>query len=243
VAGAVQQKTALPEASPDVADTQRERQEVRKTADQYSGEEASPPVLAGKEQHPAGQTSDVIQQRRTVKAEQPGSDQAWPLQEERDVLEQENAGERELFMEPGIAPEESAAQADPREEEAALPEEFIEEDGEGLNNQPAVVFDGDEFDDTQHSDNDAAEKESESTDFNIAEIPFIYQLPAAIQQQLPEITISFHSYTFRPATRMVRINGRILREGQDLTNEIKLEKIVPTGVVLIIDKRLFRVDV
>jgi general secretion pathway protein B len=77
--------------------------------------------------------------------------------------------------------------------------------------------------------------------FDISKIPLQYQLPMSIQQKLPEIKMSFHSYKYRPGSRLVRINGRIMREGQDMTKEVKLEKIVPSGVVMLFEGRRFRV--
>ncbi len=91
---------------------------------------------------------------------------------------------------------------------------------------------------------DEEDEESEVEEikaFDISKIPLQYQLPMAIQQKLPEIKISFHSYKHRPGSRLVRINGRIMREGQDMTKEVKLEKIVPSGVVMLFDGRRFRV--
>ncbi len=137
------------------------------------------------------------------------------------------------------------AQIDPSEDEQAvmvIPEDILE-GGKGEFDEPfANISAIDELEGSEKSDN-AAEQEIKVENFDISKVPFAYQLPASIKQKLPEITISFHSYTFRPATRMVRVNGRIMREGHNLTKEIKLEKIVPTGVVLLFGQRRFRVDV
>jgi len=77
--------------------------------------------------------------------------------------------------------------------------------------------------------------------FDVKKIPFFYQLPDAVKEKIPEINISFHSYKYRPSARLVRINGRIMREGQAINDDLILEKIVPSGVVILFDHKRFRV--
>jgi general secretion pathway protein B len=56
--------------------------------------------------------------------------------------------------------------------------------------------------------------------------------PAAIQQEIPAIAISLHSYSSNPKERAAMINGRMLREGDEIGPGLRLERIVPEGVVL-----------
>jgi len=81
--------------------------------------------------------------------------------------------------------------------------------------------------------------------FDIAKIPYAYQLPASIQQHLPEIKISFHRFTHTVSGRMASINGRIMRQGQDLNSDLKVDRIVESGVVLLIKEqdKLFKIDI
>lgn len=58
------------------------------------------------------------------------------------------------------------------------------------------------------------------------------ELPSSIQRGLPAFSISAHIYSDDPASRMVRINGQMVREGQILTADLKLEKITADGVTL-----------
>jgi general secretion pathway protein B len=63
----------------------------------------------------------------------------------------------------------------------------------------------------------------------------IYQsgdLPASVQQNLPAVTMSIFMYSEDPASRMVRINGQTLREGQYISEGLKVEEIRPDGVIL-----------
>ncbi len=57
------------------------------------------------------------------------------------------------------------------------------------------------------------------------------ELPPAIRQEIPSITIEVHAYSDTPARRLVSINSRILHEGESLTPALKLEQITPDGVI------------
>ena len=56
-------------------------------------------------------------------------------------------------------------------------------------------------------------------------------LPLELQQELPQLTITVHAYSARPADRMVSINNRMLREGDYVVPGLKLEQITPEGMV------------
>ncbi len=69
------------------------------------------------------------------------------------------------------------------------------------------------------------------------------ELPEEIRSALPEFRISGHAYSSEPQTRVVRINEKILQEGQDLSPGLRVEEIVPTGVVLSYRGYRFRVGI
>lgn len=77
----------------------------------------------------------------------------------------------------------------------------------------------------------------------LVNIPFLKQLPVEVQKSLPELHISFHSYSIKPSARLVSIGGKILRQGQEIDDNLKLEKITVTGVVLNFNGKRFRLDV
>lgn len=56
-------------------------------------------------------------------------------------------------------------------------------------------------------------------------------LPAAIRNALPELTISAHYYSSSPAARMASINGRIMRQGQNVGDGLVLKEIIREGVI------------
>jgi general secretion pathway protein B len=58
------------------------------------------------------------------------------------------------------------------------------------------------------------------------------ELPLSVQQELPPMTISFHAYSGNSRDRLVGINNRMLREGDDVAPGLKLEQITPEGMIL-----------
>lgn len=59
-----------------------------------------------------------------------------------------------------------------------------------------------------------------------------YELPPAIQQEIPKIAISAHFYDADPSASIVSVHGNVVHEGQDVAAGLKLEKITPEGVIL-----------
>jgi hypothetical protein len=82
----------------------------------------------------------------------------------------------------------------------------------------------------------------EVEDPELAKIPLLRQLPPDVQKTIPELHISFHSYSIKPANRMVSISGKILHEGQNFDENVKLETITQDGVIMVAHGRRFRLD-
>lgn len=68
-------------------------------------------------------------------------------------------------------------------------------------------------------------------------------LPSSIKEGLPDINISVFVYSDDPSSRVVKINGQTVREGQELTDGLKVEKIVPEGVIFNYKDYRFRVRI
>lgn len=68
--------------------------------------------------------------------------------------------------------------------------------------------------------------------------PTAVLLPAAPKTEAgsrpppPNITITVHAYSPDPAERLAGINGKLLREGQEISPGLKLERITMDGVIL-----------
>lgn len=58
----------------------------------------------------------------------------------------------------------------------------------------------------------------------------ISKLPRDIQRQIPDLAISSHLYS--DDFRLVNINGRMMREGEYIGTELKLEEITEDGVII-----------
>jgi general secretion pathway protein B len=56
-------------------------------------------------------------------------------------------------------------------------------------------------------------------------------LPSSIRKTLPAIVVAVHAYSITPRDRLVSINGRMLREGDTLAPDLKLEQITPDGMI------------
>lgn len=74
------------------------------------------------------------------------------------------------------------------------------------------------------------------------DVPSRYGLPDKIRRALPDIQISVHVFAEAPERRKVRINGRMLQEGDEVAPELMLERITRSGVVLRYRDRAFHMQ-
>ena len=58
------------------------------------------------------------------------------------------------------------------------------------------------------------------------------QLPIPIKKQLPDLTITAHIYSNDPLSRLVNINGNIIREGDTVTEGLRVNEITTSGIIL-----------
>ncbi|KQY85629.1 MULTISPECIES: general secretion pathway protein GspB [Roseateles] len=65
-----------------------------------------------------------------------------------------------------------------------------------------------------------------------ARIPRLAELPESTRRELPKLAISGSVYSDDPASRMVIVNGEVLREGAKLGADLVLEQIGPRELVL-----------
>ena len=69
------------------------------------------------------------------------------------------------------------------------------------------------------------------------------ELPAEIKGALPSLKVSAHVYSPDPAARLVRVNEMLLQEGQDLPEGLKVEEILPNGVIFRFQGTRFRIGI
>jgi len=68
-------------------------------------------------------------------------------------------------------------------------------------------------------------------------------LPMNVQAQIPNLKFSSHLFSEDASFRMVNINGKMIREGENVTDEIRLVEITEEGVVLNYLHHTFEVSV
>lgn len=62
-------------------------------------------------------------------------------------------------------------------------------------------------------------------------IPQLHELPPPIRREVPSLSFSMLVYSRNPAERIVRINGQVVHEGQEVSAGLKLEHITPNGAI------------
>jgi len=93
--------------------------------------------------------------------------------------------------------------------------------------------------DTSPSSKPAIEEESvRAADGKVLDIS---RLPLSVREVLPELIITGHIYSNDPMSRLVNINGSLLREGGTVTRGLKVNEITMSGVVLDYGGMLFQV--
>ncbi len=63
-------------------------------------------------------------------------------------------------------------------------------------------------------------------------LPQIEELPPDIQSQLPDLSFAGHAYSAIPSQRLIIINSKILREGESIQPQLRLQQITKTGLIL-----------
>jgi general secretion pathway protein B len=58
------------------------------------------------------------------------------------------------------------------------------------------------------------------------------ELPPAIRQELPKVEILAHIYDSNPSSRIISIHGSAFHEGDNVAAGLRLESIIPEGVIL-----------
>lgn len=74
----------------------------------------------------------------------------------------------------------------------------------------------------------------------VQSVVLLAELPLAIQQELPAMSIPVHTYSSAPGERIVGINDRLLQEGEYVAPGLRLEEIAPDSVVFSYKNYRFR---
>ena len=74
-------------------------------------------------------------------------------------------------------------------------------------------------------------------------LPQLEELPAYERDSIPDMTFSSHMYSSMPRFRSIIINGKRLKEGQYLNEDLQVREITESGVIMSAGNTLFEVDV
>jgi hypothetical protein len=61
--------------------------------------------------------------------------------------------------------------------------------------------------------------------------PRLMELPLAIQTEIPKLAVAMHMYSDKPSRRLVSVNNKPLREGDELSPGLRLLEIKPDGLI------------
>lgn len=71
--------------------------------------------------------------------------------------------------------------------------------------------------------------------------PQLSELPIEVQNEIPALNFAGHAYAESPASRLIIINDKIVREGDSIDNQLILKEITFEGVVLSYKTILFQI--
>ena len=71
-------------------------------------------------------------------------------------------------------------------------------------------------------------------------VPHFNELPYPLQQRIPDISISVHIYNLAKNARKVRVNGRLLHQGDAVSDSLIIQEITTYGVIFNYEGELFK---
>ena len=88
-----------------------------------------------------------------------------------------------------------------------------------------------------------AEKPVVRADSSMKSVPHLQELPALLQQAIPDMSFAGHVYSSNPAQRSVIINGSAMGEGDLIIGDLRIDEITSNGVVFDYQGQRFRIDI
>ena len=67
------------------------------------------------------------------------------------------------------------------------------------------------------------------------------ELPEPVRRRIPTLTLGGVVYSSVPASRLVVVNGQVLREGESAGKGVKLERVTPLGAIFSFDGYRFEI--
>ncbi|MCW8854313.1 MAG: general secretion pathway protein GspB [Gammaproteobacteria bacterium] len=88
-----------------------------------------------------------------------------------------------------------------------------------------------------------AEKLMVRADSGQQPVPHLQELPALLQQAIPDMSFAGHVYSSNPAQRSVIINGSAMGEGDLIIGDLRIDEITSNGVIFDYQAQRFRIDI
>jgi general secretion pathway protein B len=63
-------------------------------------------------------------------------------------------------------------------------------------------------------------------------LPYLHQLPDAIQRDLPRVSFGGYMYSANPADRLLLVDKALRHEGEEVAPGLVLEKLLPKAAVM-----------
>ena len=87
------------------------------------------------------------------------------------------------------------------------------------------------------------EKRVVRDDSALQSVPHLQELPALLQQAIPDMSFAGHVYSSNPAQRSVIINGSAMGEGDLIIGDLRIDEITSNGVIFDYQSQRFRIDI
>jgi general secretion pathway protein B len=75
---------------------------------------------------------------------------------------------------------------------------------------------------------------------NYHSLPTLQELPAALRQAIPPLTLGGYIYSSKQAERSILINKRLHQEGDAIAPNLRLESMTPEDLILNYQGKRFR---
>lgn len=84
--------------------------------------------------------------------------------------------------------------------------------------------------------------DSGNSTLGLNSIPFLRSMPPDFQHGLPKLVVNIHVYSADKAQRILYINNRQYREGEYITDDVRVKEIIQDGAVLQHLGKLFKLS-
>ncbi len=85
------------------------------------------------------------------------------------------------------------------------------------------------------------EEEMAKSEELYGKVPYLEELEESIQQTIPDMRLSGHTFSKDPAKRLIVINNTIARENDVIEHRFILKRILPDSIILQSEEALFRI--